>query len=54
MCTSNGSGNCKAVDNGQPHTYTVKSSSVGPVTGVTDVNVREPACGNNGIGEVDV
>lgn len=54
VCTSNASGNCKAISNAQPHHYTVKSTGVGPgLTGLTDVSVHEPAC-QNGIGEVDV
>jgi len=53
VCSSNNSGNCRGVDN-QPHEYTVKSTSIGPVRSVTDVNVKEPACGTNGIGAVDV
>ena len=52
VCASNASGNCQPVDL-QPHPHTVKSTSVGPVTGVTDVDVREPACAN-GMGAVDV
>lgn len=54
VCTSNASGNCKAISNAQPHRYTLKSTSVAPVLhGLSDVSVREPAC-DNGIGEVDV
>jgi hypothetical protein len=55
VCTSNADGNCKAIDNGQPHQYPVKSANiVHLVNGLTDVAVREPACADNGIGEVDV
>jgi hypothetical protein len=53
VCTSNNSGNCRATDSAQPHKYPVKSASLGPVSGTTDVTVREPAC-TNGMGEVDV
>jgi hypothetical protein len=53
MCASNASGQCRGVDNGQPHKYSVKSASVGPLNGTTDLAVHEPACAN-GIGEVDV
>jgi hypothetical protein len=53
VCSSNDSGNCRGVDN-QEHTHTLKSAGGGPVTGLTDVEVHEPACGSNGMGAVDV
>jgi hypothetical protein len=53
VCASNASGNCRGVDNGLPHTYPVKSSSIGPLHGTSDVAVKDPSC-TNGIGEVDV
>jgi hypothetical protein len=55
VCTSNVDGNCRAVDNGQPHRHPVNSADiVHLVNGLNDIAVREPACANNGIGEVDV
>jgi len=53
MCAENQSGQCRRVDNLQPHKYAVKSANVGPVSGTQDVQVKERAC-DNGIGEVDV
>jgi hypothetical protein len=41
------------VDYGQPHEHDVKSKTIGPVTGLTDVAVRDPSCAK-GMGEVDV
>ncbi len=54
-CTAyDSSGNCKGVDTLASVSYEAKSASIGPVTGLTDVTVRDPRCQTNGIGAIDV
>lgn len=53
ICSSNPSGNCRGVSPFPDH-YSAKSVNAAPVVnGITDVQVRDPAC-PNGIGSVDV